>query len=154
MKPSGRTEDRAQDKGVVDSAGSRAAHRRPRPQAVPQPTLRAASRGAAQGAAHRHLSSGFLSAVPEHRCGPRGSLTWPEALRRSRYCSSLRKPGPPRRTGAWPVQGTGSERAEEALSYTATPGSPAASSAAKQNIATVLERSSSPGPPRSPAAEL
>lgn len=44
--------------------------------------------------------------------GPRGSLTGPAALGRSHYCSSLRTPGPPRRPGAWPVQGTGCERAE------------------------------------------
>lgn len=55
MKPSGRTEDRAQDKGVADSAGSGADQRRPRVLTVLQPTLRAAGRGAAPGAAHRHL---------------------------------------------------------------------------------------------------
>lgn len=35
MKPSGRTEDRAQDKGAADSAGSGAAQRRPRAQERP-----------------------------------------------------------------------------------------------------------------------
>lgn len=45
------------------------------------------------------------------RRGPRRSLTGPGAPRRSRYCSSLRTPGPPRKPGAWPVPEKESERA-------------------------------------------
>lgn len=44
----------------------------------------------------------------------------------------------------------GSERADAAPAYTASPGSRAATSAAAQNIATVPERCSSPGPPPPP----
>lgn len=78
--------------------------------------------------------------------GPRGSLTGPAALGRSRYCSSLRTPGPPRRPGAWPVQGQGSERGGGARLYCYP-------KKAALNIATVRERGSCPGPRRFPVPQ-
>lgn len=60
--------------------------------------------------------------------GPRWSLTGPAALGRSHYCSSLRTPGPRRRQGAWPMRGTGSQRAEKAPFQFATLENPRATS--------------------------
>lgn len=140
----------AQD-GAAGSAGSQAAERGPRAQAGARGLVRGV-----RGAARKRPSPPTFWSVPcgEHRCGPRGSLTWPGALERSRYCSSLRKPGPPRRRGAWPGQGKGSELAEEAPAYIAIPGSRTVASATAPNIATVPDRCCALGPPWSPAEEL
>lgn len=134
----------AQDAATAGSAGSRAAQSglgsgRPLPAPGRRVNARPPTSSVQRG---------------EHPCGLRGSLTWPGARGRSRYCSNLRKPGPPHRSGAWPVQGKGSERAEGTPAYIATPGSRTAASATAQNIATVPGRCSSPGPPWSPAEEL
>lgn len=77
--------------------------------------------------------------------GPRGSLTGPATLGRSHYCSSLRTPGPPRRPGAWPVRGTGSQRAEKAPFQIATLENPRATSPqpAVPSLRTFLINSSS-----------
>lgn len=93
----------------------------------------------------RWLGRGAQDQPREPGRGPRGSLTGPAALGRSHYCSSLRTPGPPRRPGAWPVQGTGSQRAEKAPFQITTLENPRATSPqpAVPSLRAVLINSSS-----------
>lgn len=79
---------------------------------------------------------------PASLCDRRGSLTRARSSENPHYCSSLRKPGPPRRPGALPRQGKGRRERRGSAQLDHYPWKPGYRLAAALNITTVLERRS------------